>query len=89
MPGAAVLLFLGRKCKCYCVMLKMTFVRTITEGFVLRKTTTADRDDLSATQVVWITMPVHYFKIAFNLARAVAVHRDLCRSHVFELRARK
>lgn len=48
-------------------MLKMSFVRSVAEGFVLGKPATADGNNLAAIEVVFIAVLVYELEIAFQL----------------------
>lgn len=84
-PVIPLLLF-GRQVESYRIMFKMTFVRTVTKGFILGKTAAANGDYFPSAQVIFVAIPVDNFKIAFYFKRAVAVHRNFCSGHIAALR---
>jgi hypothetical protein len=60
-------LFFRRQIERYGLVLKMFLVRTVTERLIFRKTASAKRDDLPASQPIYVPVLVHYFKIPFYL----------------------
>ena len=64
--NAELLLFRGQV-EGYGFVLEMAFVRTITEGLVIRQTATADADQRSPPQVVRGTRLINNLKVAFYL----------------------
>ena len=59
-------------------MLKVAFVRTIAEGFVLRHTAAADRYDGAALKTIYVAIFIHYLEIAVYFYRTVTVYRKFC-----------
>ena len=66
-------------------MLKMSLVRTIAEGFVLRHAAAADRYYGAALKAINIALRIYYFKIAVYLYRTVTVYCEFCCCHVAKI----
>ena len=64
------------------VMLKMTFVGTIAEGFVLGKSAAADGNDLTSAKVVFVTIAIYDLEVAFYFQRAVVIDCNFCSCHI-------
>lgn len=59
-------------------MLKMIAVGTVTERFVTRQATTAKRNFVPSSQVVFLSVLIYYLEVSIDDEGAIIVYGNLC-----------